>query len=73
MGKSHQAGWVALRGKQWYGYFRRQVLDPKTKKERAETACIKLGLKSQMTRSQREKRCGRKLRSRQARISGAES
>jgi integrase len=51
MGKSHQAGWVVLRGKQWYGYFRRHVLDPTTQQERADTSCIKLGLKSQMTRS----------------------
>jgi hypothetical protein len=51
MGKSHQAGWVVLRGKQWYGYFRRHVLDPTTQQERADTSCIKLGLRSQMTRS----------------------
>src|ERR1039458_2938746 len=51
MGKSHQAGWVVLRGRQWYGYFRRYVLDPTTQQERADTSCIKLGLKSQMTRS----------------------
>ena len=50
MGKSHQAGWVVLRGKQWYGYFRRHVLDPTTQQERVDTSCIKLGLKSQMTK-----------------------
>lgn len=50
MGKSHQAGWVVLRGKQWYGYFRRHVLDPTTKQERVDTSCIKLGLKVQMTK-----------------------
>jgi hypothetical protein len=26
MGKSHQVGWVVLRGKQYYSYFRRRVL-----------------------------------------------
>jgi len=30
MGTSHQAGWVVLRGKQ---YFRRRVLDPRTEQE----------------------------------------
>jgi integrase len=50
MGKSHQAGWVVLRGKQWYGYFRRHVLDSTTETERVDTVCIKLGLKSQMTK-----------------------
>jgi hypothetical protein len=28
MGTSHQRGWVRLRGKKWYGYYRRTVLDP---------------------------------------------
>ena len=50
MGKSHQAGWVVLRGKKWYGYFRRRVLDPQTEQERADTICIQLGLKPQMTK-----------------------
>ncbi len=27
MGKSHQKGWVVARGKKWYGYFRRDVID----------------------------------------------
>lgn len=50
MGKSHQAGWVVLRGKKWYGYFRRRVLDPQTEQERADTICIQLGLKPHMTK-----------------------
>lgn len=50
MGKSHQAGWVVLRGKKWYGYFRRRVLDLQTERERADTVCIQLGLKPQMTK-----------------------
>lgn len=51
MGKKHQAGWVVLRGKVWYGYFRRHVLDPTTEQKRVDTVCIQLGLKSQMTKS----------------------
>ena len=50
MGKSHQAGWVSLRGKQWYGYFRQWVLDPETNEERVKKVCIKLALKSRMTK-----------------------
>lgn len=51
MGRSHQAGWVVLRGKQWYGYFRRRVLDPITDEEGVDTVCIRLGLKTQLTKS----------------------
>lgn len=51
MGKSHQAGWVSLRGKYWYGYFRQTVTDPETNEVRVKKPSIKLGLKSQMTKS----------------------
>jgi hypothetical protein len=27
MGTLYQGGWVSLRGKKWYGYFRRTILD----------------------------------------------
>jgi hypothetical protein len=50
MGKSHQAGWVSLRGKQWYGYFREAVLHPEADTQRVRKIGIKLGLKSQMTK-----------------------
>ena len=30
MGTSYQKGWVRLRGKKWYGYFRRMEIDPST-------------------------------------------
>jgi integrase len=52
MGKSHQAGWVSLRGKRWFGYFRQTVLDPETNEERVKKVCVKLGLKSKMTKSE---------------------
>jgi len=55
MGKSHQAGWVSLRGKHWYGYFRQTVIDPETNEIRVKKPCIKLGLKSQMTKSEARK------------------
>ena len=51
MGKTHQAGWVPLRGKMWYGYFRRRVLDPTTEENRVDIVCIQLGTKSKLTKS----------------------
>jgi hypothetical protein len=52
MGKSQQAGWVSLRGKRWFGYFRQTVLDPETNEERVKKVCVKLALKSKMTKSE---------------------
>jgi integrase len=52
MGKSHQVGWVMLRGKRWYGYFRKRVLNPVTNEEQEDTVCILLKLKSEMTKSE---------------------
>jgi integrase len=51
MGTSHQAGWVVLRGKRWYGYFRRRVLNPTTNEEQEDTVCVLLELKSKMTKA----------------------
>ena len=51
MGKTHQAGWVSLRGKMWYGYFRRRVLDPKTEENRVDIVCVQLGPKTRLTKS----------------------
>jgi len=59
MGKSHQAGWVSLRGKQWYGYFRQWVLDPETNEERVKKICIKLASnQNDQARSARSAACG---------------
>jgi len=56
MGKSYQKGWVSIRGKKWYGYFRRTVLDPETNEQKTISIPVSLGLKSEMTKSQaREK------------------
>lgn len=52
MGQSYQRGWVVLRGKKWYGYFRRTVLDPITGNNKVETVSLILGLKSQVTKFQ---------------------
>ena len=50
MGTSHQRGYVALRGKQWYGYFRKVVNDPATSKQKTIRVPIILGLKSKMSK-----------------------
>ena len=49
MGKSHHSGWVVLRGKKWYGYYRRTVLDPITNERKADVVSVILGLRSQLT------------------------
>jgi integrase len=48
MGKSHQRGWVVPRGKKWYGYFRRSILDSTTNQQKSDVVSVILGLKSQM-------------------------
>lgn len=50
MGKSHQSGWIVLRGKRWYGYYRKQVVDPITEDVRVSIVPVRLGLKTQMTK-----------------------
>ncbi|MGA7522602.1 MAG: tyrosine-type recombinase/integrase [Acidobacteriaceae bacterium] len=52
MGTSHQRGYVTLRGKQWYGYFRKVVNDPVTNEERIDRISVILGLKSQMSKGE---------------------
>ena len=50
MGKSHQKGWVVARGKKWYGYFRRTVIDPASNETKSTVVPMVLGLKSQFTK-----------------------
>jgi integrase len=50
MGKSHQTGSIVLRGKRWYGYYRKEVIDPITEDVRVARVVVALGLKSQMTK-----------------------
>src|SRR5271157_826354 len=52
MGKSHQRGWVVARGKKWYGYYRRTVLDPVTSAPVTDVVTIVLGLKARLTKSE---------------------
>lgn len=50
MGKSHQKGWIILRGKKWYGYFRREVIDPETTQPKATIVPVVLGAKSELSK-----------------------
>ena len=50
MGKSHQTGSIVLRGNRWYGYYRKEVIDPTTEDTRVVRVVVRLGLKSQMTK-----------------------
>ena len=52
MGKSCQKGWVSIRGKKWYGYFRRTALDAETNEPKTVSIPVALGLKSEMTKTQ---------------------
>ncbi len=51
MGTSHQEGSVLLRGKRWYGFYRKDVLDPETEESRSVRVCVRLGLKTEITRA----------------------
>lgn len=50
MGKSHQVGSVLLRGKAWYGFYRKEVSDPETEDVRSVRICVRLGLRTEMTK-----------------------
>jgi len=52
MGSTHQRGYVVPRGKQWYGYYRKEVNDPTTNELKTVGVPIILGLKSQMTKTE---------------------
>lgn len=56
MGTSYQKGWVEIRGKKWYGFYRRTILDPETNAPKTIKTLVILGLRAQMTKSEaREK------------------
>jgi len=50
MGISHQTGSIVQRGKAWYGFYRKDVIDATTEDVRSVRVCVRLGLKSQMTK-----------------------
>lgn len=66
MGSSYQKGWVRVRGKKWYGNFRRTVIDPETNQPKTVISPVVLGLKSEMSKSEARE----KLEGEIARLSG---
>ena len=50
MRHSHQRGWVVARGKKWYGYFRRTVMDVAGNEMKSCIVPVVLGLRSRMTK-----------------------
>jgi len=66
MGTSHQKGWVLVRGRKWYGYFRRTVLDPVTNQTQTVSTPVVLGLKSEMTKFEAREKLEREI----ARLTG---
>ena len=50
MGHSQQRGWVVARGKKWYGYFRRTVMDVADNKMKTSIIPVVLGARSQMSK-----------------------
>ena len=52
MGSTHQRGYVVPRGKQWYGYYRKEVNDPTTNELKTVRVPIILGLRSHMTKTE---------------------
>ena len=73
MGKSHQSGWVVLRGKKWYGYYRRTVLDLITNERKTDVVSLILGLKSQLTKGVAREALQKENQSRRGRIFAARS
>lgn len=51
MGTSNQEGSVTLRGKCWYGFYRKDVIDPETEASRSVRVCVRLGLKTEKTKA----------------------
>ena len=61
MGISHQKGWVRLRGKKWYGYFRRTELDPETNQSKLNVAQVILGSKPEMSKYEAREKLEREI------------
>ena len=70
MGKSHQRGWVVLRGKKWYGYYRRTVLDPIKNEQKVDTVSVILAQKSQLTKFQARERLEQEIAKQNGRTPG---
>ena len=70
--KSNQLGSIVLRGKRWYGYYRREVIDPTTNNVLTARIVVRLGLRSQMTKPVRGMRYRPRSPNKHARLQTAE-
>ncbi|HEY6488831.1 MAG: tyrosine-type recombinase/integrase [Terracidiphilus sp.] len=61
MGHSHQRGWVVARGKKWYGYFRRTVMDVAGNEMKTCVVPVVLGLRSRMTKFKAREELAREI------------
>jgi integrase len=61
MGTSYQKGWVEVRGKKWYGFYRRTILDPETNTPKTVKMPVILGLKSAMSKFQAREQLAREI------------
>lgn len=61
MATSHQRGYVTLRGKQWYGYYRKEVNDPTTDEPKTARVPIILGLKAKLSKFEAREALQREL------------
>src|SRR5215471_14327701 len=52
MGTSRQRGYLVPRGKKWYGYFRKTIIDPKMGEQKTVRIAVILGSRSHMKRAE---------------------
>ncbi|HVJ05881.1 MAG TPA: tyrosine-type recombinase/integrase [Candidatus Saccharimonadales bacterium] len=71
MGSSHQRGCVLARGKKWYGYFRRTVIDSETNEPASRLIPVVLGLKSQMTKYEAREALEQKIAQETGQLAGS--
>jgi integrase len=69
MGTSYQKGWVEVRGKKWYGFYRRTVLDPKTNAPKTGRTTVILGLRSELTKTQAREKLATTITQREGHVS----
>ena len=68
MGTSYQKGWVNPRGKKWYGYFRRTIVDLSTHETKTVTVPVILGLRSEITKTKAREMLAREIAQQQGQI-----
>jgi integrase len=61
MATSNQRGYVLPRGKQWYGYYRKAVIDPATDQQKLVRVPVILGPKSSMTKTEARRALEREI------------